>query len=129
MKISYKSDTPVPEIYGFHGSGKTDPYKIIKSKEGFDIKFCKPGNHGKGLYFAKEFEYSGGNNSKYCHLNTEGKKSIFISKVITGNHLTLNKDKGAKFSVNKPQNADASKRRNILKAIISEAKTNSCTIR
>ena len=52
-------------MIGFHGTRLTDPKVIINSDVGFDINFSRPGNYGKGLYFAKQFSYCADRNYAY----------------------------------------------------------------
>ena len=45
-----------PEIIGYHGFGHTDPKLITGGDEGFDLRFSKRANYGKGNYFARSIQ-------------------------------------------------------------------------
>jgi hypothetical protein len=42
----------------FHGTRSCNPYEIIESEEGFDMRFSNEGLWGKGVYFAENASYS-----------------------------------------------------------------------
>jgi hypothetical protein len=63
----------------FHGC-RSGAVENIKSN-GFDIKYARAGMYGTGLYFAINSSYSA---SGYATNNTDGTKSLFIAKVLTG---------------------------------------------
>ena len=65
------SDNQVEQVVAFHGTGRNDPSLVINSDVGFDIQFSRPGLYGRGLYFAKNFQYSA--NRKYAYCNKKEK--------------------------------------------------------
>lgn len=69
----------------WHGTRSTDPILIIKGAEGFDIKYSQAGLWGKGLYYAKNSNYS----DLYAYKFTNGDKGIFLAKVNLGNEIEL----------------------------------------
>ena len=71
----------------FHGTRSCNPYEIIESEEGFDMRFSNEGLWGKGVYFAENASYS----HNYAHWlkNNNDMKQIFIAKVLVGNSVKL----------------------------------------
>ena len=84
MKVFEDQETSVKEVLGFHGTNKANPELILNSKEGFDIAFSRRTKlkYGRGIYFAKSFEYSSG---KYSFVNEDRTKTLFLAKVQIGN--------------------------------------------
>ncbi len=56
--LTEKNGAPPQVEYLFHGTSQTDPQKIIKSEEGFDLRLSKAGMWGHAIYFAENSKYS-----------------------------------------------------------------------
>ena len=54
---------------------------IIQGEEGYDMRFAQNGRFGMGNYFAIKSSYSTGG---YQHTHPDGKKGIFLAKVLIG---------------------------------------------
>jgi hypothetical protein len=83
MKVFKDQETSVKEVLAFHGTKRANPKLILTSKEGFDIAFSRRTGlkYGRGIYFAKSFEYS----LSYSFVNEDGTKTLFLAKVQIGN--------------------------------------------
>ena len=68
----------------FHGTRKTDPLELLRSDEGFDMRFSNPGLWGTGVYFADKAKYS----DKYAYCDpSDGNgeiRQMFIARVLVG---------------------------------------------
>ena len=73
----------------YHGTRKTNPNDLIKSEEGFDVRFSKTGLWGKAIYFAEYSNYSHDYAfSKARTLqNMAEVKQMFQAKVIVGEFI------------------------------------------
>lgn len=79
-RMSDKNSGQVNEKQLFHGTKKTPPIKIYNSEQGFNNRLSSPGVWGTGAYFAVRAKYS----DKYAHTTPEGRKQMFLARVITG---------------------------------------------
>ena len=81
----------------FHGTRKTDPVEILKSDEGFDMRFSNAGLWGTGVYFADRAKYS--DDYAYCDPSDENGevKQMFIARVLIGKSCCLERDKSLKM--------------------------------
>jgi len=73
----------INEIQGFHGTKNTPPSVILNDIEGFDT--ARANNHclyGKGIYFAKQAQYSLNN---YAYKEFDNTKTVFLASVLIGN--------------------------------------------
>lgn len=80
----------------FHGTRKTDPTEILKSDEGFDMRFSNAGMWGTGVYFADKASYSDIYASQDPNEAKYDIKQMFIAKVLVGNMYQTEPDKTLK---------------------------------
>jgi hypothetical protein len=82
-------DTPL-KLLLWHGTSETHPNVIIRSEEGFDIRFGREGcKWGKAVYFARNASYS--NMYAYQDVAT-GYRKLLIGQVLIGNYIALPED-------------------------------------
>ena len=70
------------ELSLWHGTNTTPPKMVYEGEEGFDMRFAKDGARGVGNYFAIHSSYSA--NARYVHVQPDGKKGLFLAKVLIG---------------------------------------------
>ena len=68
----------------FHGPSQTSPEEIYLSDHGFDFRFSRSGNWGRGVYFATTSKYS--NNYAYT---SRSHQQMFLAFVLTGDSIAL----------------------------------------
>jgi hypothetical protein len=91
----------------WHGTRKTDPAEIYSGKEGFDIKYSSNGLYGKGLYFAKDANYS----DDFCHKydDSDHSKGIFLALVNLGGEHDMSSAGGNRDLIEPPNGKDSIK--------------------
>ena len=89
QRLSMKNKSVTNEMLLFHGSSKTSPETIYKSKKGFDFRFAGQGLWGEGAYFAVKAQYSDG----YAHVLPDGRRQLFLAMVLTGDSCPCNQDR------------------------------------
>lgn len=81
----------------FHGTRGTDPTQIMKSDEGFDMRFSNAGLWGTGIYFAENAKYS----HEYAYQDYKdtaiGIKQMFLAKVLIGDSISLVQNRSLKY--------------------------------
>ena len=68
----------------FHGTRGTNPERIYKGTDSFDLRCSSGGMWGRGIYFAVNASYS--NDYAYRHGNVQ---KMFAAFVLTGNYVFL----------------------------------------
>jgi len=96
------------EMELFHGSRNTSPELIYNSEQGFDMRFCKRGKWGVGVYFASRAWYS----YHFAHTHKQsGTKQIILARVLTGDAYTcIDGDETLKSPPKKPDSAHSPSR-------------------
>lgn len=66
----------------YHGTRANDPEMIYGDREeSFNINYANMGSYGKGIYFAKNSDYS----NNYCYtVKGTGNKQMFYCLVLAG---------------------------------------------
>ena len=74
----------------WHGTGATDPEKILRSEAGLDERFSKDGLYGRGVYLAEYACYSNGDDDAaqcrcYAHQDpTTSNRKLFLVMAVPG---------------------------------------------
>jgi hypothetical protein len=105
MKQKYQDEEIEIEKYKFHGTRDTDPFKLIQSEEGFDMRFSRAGMWGAGIYFAENANYS----DKYSYdLDlAKGLKQLIIARILVGKAYNSSSDRSLKIP---PMNKETKQR-------------------
>ena len=83
-----KNDGKVNEKELFHGTRGNNPENIYASEEGFDMRFSRDGMWGRANYFAENARYS----NAYAFQTSDGKKEMFLVRVLTGDSYNCPSD-------------------------------------
>lgn len=83
-KHGVKDDSTI-EKHLFHGTGKTNPDKILGSENSFDMRYAIQASYGRGLYFTENAAES----DRYAHVNYEVPKfkqmrEVFLATILVG---------------------------------------------
>ena len=92
-----KNDGKLEEKFLFHGTTKTDPYKIAKSESGIDFRCSSQARQlmwGSGAYFAVKASYS----DQYSYKLPDGKRQMLIVSVFTGHSYDYGRTKNSKLT-------------------------------
>ena len=85
-------------MYLWHGTRTTEPSKIYRGEEGFDVIFSSEGMWGQGLYFAKNASYS----HLYAHKHANGDRGMFLALVNIGSIADVEYDEKITRSFRSP---------------------------
>ena len=92
-RMQQKNAGRINEKELFHGTSSTPPDQIYDSEEGFDMRYCAKGMWGQANYFAASARYS----DAYAYAEQNGRKVMFLAKVLTGDTYTSEADKSLRM--------------------------------
>lgn len=99
--LHMKNAGAVNEKELFHGTRGNDPKNIYGGEEGFDMRFSRQGMWGRANYFAENSSYSSG----YAYVAPDGKKVMFLVRVLTGDTYYCHSDSSLQMPPVKPSAA------------------------
>ena len=102
-RLHVKNKGQVNEKMLFHGTRGNDPKLIYDSEEGFDMRYSEAGMWGLANYFAVNASYS----HCYAHPASDGSKSMFLARVLTGDSYTSSPNNSLRMPPKKEQDSSS----------------------